>query len=134
MASREYSLEREIIQNYFYSGYSYEIITELLKQLHNINMSVRTLKRRLKDYGLRRNQNEVNEDELRNITREEINTAGRTQGYRAVWHTLRLERHLCVPRQQVANVIKELDPEGVELRQRHRFTRRRYLSCGPIFC
>ena len=44
-------VERDIIQRYFHLGYKYELITQLLKNQHNTEMSVRTLKRRLHDYA-----------------------------------------------------------------------------------
>ena len=49
--------ERELIEHYFHKGFRYKEIVLLLRKYHNISMNVRTLKRRLSAYGLkRRNQ------------------------------------------------------------------------------
>ena len=48
--------ERDIIEYYFYRGLTYRHITLMLERQHNIIMNQRTLKRRLKDYGLKRRE------------------------------------------------------------------------------
>ena len=53
-------------------------------------MSLSTLKHRLRDYGLGRNKNLVNEDMLKELIRVELNSPGCMGGYRSVWHSLRL--------------------------------------------
>lgn len=48
---------RDLIQHYFWTGYQYDDIRLFLAVYHNIDLSKRTLLRRLKDIGLsRRNQ------------------------------------------------------------------------------
>ena len=65
--------EKEIIESYFYAGYEYSTILSLLGKHHAITMSLSTLKRRLKQYGLKRKTgDEVNNDELTEIIRNEI--------------------------------------------------------------
>ncbi len=80
-------------------------------------MSLRTLKRRLRDFGLRRNGN-MNEDvqeRIREVIENEIsNGSGASLGYRSMWHLLRLQYHVHVPRRVVAQVLHEVDPEGVQ--------------------
>ena len=46
--------ERDVIEYYFYRGLTYRHITLMLEKQHNIIMNQRTLKRRLKDCGLKR--------------------------------------------------------------------------------
>ena len=46
--------ERQTIQNYFYDGFRYQSIVRFLREYHGIEISERTLRRRLLDYGLRR--------------------------------------------------------------------------------
>ena len=48
--------ERDLIEYYFYRGLMYRHITLMLEKQHNIIMNQRTLKRRLKDYGLKRRE------------------------------------------------------------------------------
>lgn len=126
--------EKELIEGYFHQGYQNDVILEFLSVYHNITISLSSLKRRLRAYGLRRVRNEVNEQELKDIITREINNGCGSLGYRAIWHLLRLEYHLHVPRHLVARIAKEVDPYGVQLRKRRRFTRRRYLVYGPNFC
>ena len=126
--------EREIIQHYFNLGYENEVIRQFLGDYHSIRMSLSTLKRRLRDYGLKRRGNDVNVDQLRDIIRNEIRGSGESQGYRAVWHSLRLVHQIHVPRHLVATILKEVDPVGVQQRRRRRLSRRRYVSYGPNFC
>jgi hypothetical protein len=46
--------EREAIESYFLAGYEYETILCFLSKYHGINHSMSTLKRRLREYGLKR--------------------------------------------------------------------------------
>ena len=116
--------EREIITLYFHLGYENEVIREFLQNYHDITFSLRTLKRRLRDFGLRRNGNDIDRDQLRDIIEQQLNGSGRSLGYREIWHSLRLEHHIHVPRRIVATVIQEIDPDGVEQRRRRRLSRR----------
>lgn len=47
-------MEELIIREYFRKGYSYTEIVRFLEHCHGIKISLRTLKSRLKAYGLRR--------------------------------------------------------------------------------
>jgi hypothetical protein len=53
-----------------------------------------------------------------------------SEGYRSMWHRLELEG-LRVPRAVVAAILKELDPQGTQLRKSHRLKRRVYRNPGP---
>ena len=68
--------EMELISHYFHLGYEYEVILEFLKQYHDVSLSIRSLKRKLREYGLRRNANDVDEPRLRNIIRSELRCSG----------------------------------------------------------
>ena len=46
--------ERDLIEYYFNRGLTYRQITLMLAKYHHLDMNECTLKRRLKDYGLRR--------------------------------------------------------------------------------
>ena len=45
--------QREIIEFYFHKGYMYKGIVNLLEKYHDVGINIRTLKRRLKVYGLK---------------------------------------------------------------------------------
>ena len=127
--------EKEIIESYFYAGYEYNAILSFLCEHHAITMSLSTLKRRLKHYGLKRKTgDEVNNNELTEIIRKEIDGSSCVSGYRALWHTLRLKYGICVPRACVQALLKEIDPDGTEQRKHHRLQRRAYKSPGLNQC
>ena len=48
--------EEDIIRYYFFRGFSYEEIRRFLQKYHATEISISTLKRRIKSYGLRRKQ------------------------------------------------------------------------------
>ena len=128
--------EETIIKYYFQRGFSYEEIICLLAKRHKHEISYSTLLRRLKTYGLSRRDffkvdgsGEVI-DAVRQRISEIIHGPGSCGGYRTVWHTLKMEG-LHVPRIIVQDILKELDPEGNQLRKAHRLKRRSYHNLGP---
>jgi hypothetical protein len=130
--------EESIITYYFNRGFSYEEMLLFLEKRHYCKMSRSTLLRRLKAYGLSRrgfannpNSNCIVE-QVRQRIRELINGPASSGGYRTVWHTLEMEG-LRVPRIVVQDILKELDPEGTELRKAHRLKRREYHNPGPNY-
>ncbi len=129
--------EEEIIERYFHLGYKYEVITDLLKNEHGLNMSVRMLKRRLKLHNLTRRNEDVRicEEQIRNLIRQEMQgPAGCLAGYRKMWHILQMKHHQHIPRQLVQKILKELDPEASDLRRKKKLRKHQYLSHGPNQC
>ena len=94
-------------------------------------MSLSTLQRRLRDNGLWRRDVDVSNHE---IVQREISGPGERRGYRAVWHSLRLNHHIHVPRERVVNILCELNPAVTRKRRPRRLRRLRYTSYGPNFC
>ena len=124
--------EESIIRYYFFGGFEYKEIILLLLKNYNIEMSLSTLKRRIKGDGLRRQRPEYNINEVRASIQTIINGHGSLQGYRSVWHTLQL-RGIRIPRIVVQELLREMDPEGTELRKGHRLRRRIYHNPGPNY-
>ena len=110
--------KRSLIQTYFHLGYENEVILQFLVDYHGIKISVSTLKCRLWDYGLKRRENKVDVDQLRDIIRNEIRGSGQALGCRTVWHSLRLIHWIHVPCQLVTTILREIDPVGVQQRRR----------------
>ena len=54
-------------------------------------------------------------------------------GYRLIWHTLNREG-IQVLRTHVQLLVKDLDPEGCELRRTRHLRHRSYHSPGPNYC
>ena len=48
LSSQQDSIEKELIELYFFSGYEYEVIVEFLGKYHDIRMPLSTLTLRLK--------------------------------------------------------------------------------------
>ena len=124
--------EQSLIEYYFSRGFEYQSIISLLSK-HNINMSVRTLKYRLKEYGLQRKLPLFNREEVCQRIQQELDGPGSMGGYQSVWHTLRSEGYQ-VPRAVVQEILREVDPEGCELRRAKRLRRRSYHNPGPNYC
>ena len=78
--------EDELITNYFKQGY-----TNLFLKLHNIEISLSTLKRRLPAYGLRRRSHGhvVSNRELYGVVERELAGSGYNTSYRKMWKRLR---------------------------------------------
>ena len=59
--------ERMLFESLFYEGYEYKEIVQILRTQHDIELNLGTLKRKLKDYNLSRNNVEFDPNELREI-------------------------------------------------------------------
>ena len=125
--------EITLIRNYFQKGFEYETIVALLAKHHGINMCIRTLKSRLKEYGLRRRMASYNVAQVFERIRKELDGPGCMGGYRSIWLTLKMDGFQ-VPRHDVEEFVRQLDPESCELRRAKRLKRRKYRSPGPNHC
>ena len=98
-----------------------------------MSMSKSTLKRRLVQYKLKRNKENVKLTDVERLIINELDGLGSVSGYRGMWHTLRVKYGVYVPKQQVASVLEMIDSHGVEERKRHKLKRREYfiLPQGP---
>ena len=81
--------ERLAIKHYFKKGFCYETIVHFLAEYHRISMNVRTLKRRLRHYGLRRRNHLHSERTVREIIKREIEGPFSLLGYRGMWNKLK---------------------------------------------
>ena len=116
---------------YFNRGFEYHIL--FLAKNHNHSITYSSLLRKLKQYGLsRRNLDRQHQVDVRKRIEEIVSGPGSAGGYRSIWHTLQLEG-LRVPRVIVQQLPREIDPEGVSARKRHRLKRRVYSNPGPNY-
>ena len=118
--------ERQIIEMYFYCGYAYSCILQLMSKYHNINMSLSTLKCRLQSFNLARSRDAMDVDQVKEAIRKEMDGPGCLFGYRS-----RIGHGLTIPRDLVQTLMNEIDPDGCELRRRRKLRRRNYWSLGP---
>lgn len=132
-ASSDSEDERAITEYYFARGLQYNTIIDFLSKRHGISMSERTLRSRLNVYGLRRRSPDYNLDEIRELMQEKLQGPACMGGYRSMWHALRISGHQ-VSRNVVEQLMRELDPEGCEIRKARRLRRRTYRVPGPNHC
>ena len=123
----------EAIRYYFSKNYQYKTILSLLDKFHGISISRSTLLNKLKQFGLRRRGNVVDENRIREYILREIDGCGNMLGYRAIWRRLQSKYNVQVRRSVVQTVLKEIDPEASRLRRVNRLTRRNYLNPGPNY-
>jgi len=88
---------------------------------------------RYKSLGLRLRGAHFDETEVRSRIQLELDRPSCLSGYRSVWHTLRHEG-FTIPRHSVEILLREMDPDGCELRRRHQLQRRTYVNPRPNFC
>ena len=108
-------------------------IVDFLSKRHGVHMSERTLRSRLRSYGLKRRQPDYNIDEIRELIQEKLRGPACMGGYRSIWHALRISGYQ-VPRRVVEQLMRELDPEGIEIQRSRRLRRRTYRVPGPNYC
>lgn len=134
-AAKESGFTRdELIMLYFSQSYTHQQIITFLSTVHGIYLCVRQLKRILRNMKLTRKNVQTDEELYKaiRIVQEELKGSGKNMGYKAMWQRLR-EKQIKVTQHSVRNILKSLDPAGVELRKRRRLKRRDYVNPGPNF-
>ncbi|XP_024118870.1 uncharacterized protein LOC112140200 [Oryzias melastigma] len=121
------------INEYFNSGHTYDVILDLLRTNHQTFISMRTLKMHLKNAGLFRRSNYSPQNEMIRAILTELRGPGQLFGYRTMWQILKQKHNLHVKRDIVMRLLRQLNPQGLALRSRRRFTRRTYHSMGPNY-
>ena len=107
---------QELILRYFLNGFNYVEIIELLRTRDNYNISLSTLKNWLKAHSIYKRPLIHRRDTVEVVQQgiiDELNGTGSTMGY----------RRMC-GREDVRIILKDIDPNGVELRRRRRLRRR----------
>lgn len=120
----------DFIRLYFRLSFSNKEILAILAHSNHTIISVRTLKRICRRLGLFRRKNQSDLEEVLAFVLHEIMTNGQMQGYR--WLHLRaVQQGLVVSQDTIRQIIKLVDPQGVELRRARRLRRRQYSCRGP---
>ena len=76
---------------------------------------MRTLDRRLRYFDIFYNDQSVEVDDVKAAVENELKGPGKLLGHRAMHRKIRQEYGINVTRDQVYNVMSDLDPEGLEL-------------------
>ena len=123
----------EIIKKYFYEQYSYEEIVAILKT-YDVDIELRQLKRILQKLNSKRHDKEENIHDIILAIMNELQGSGKQMGYKAMWLRLQLPPYnLFVYRDTVMELLRILDPEGVEGRSKYKLKRREYKVAGPNY-
>ena len=101
-------------------------------RMDGIQISMSTLQRRLKLFGLHRRKAQSDLLEIALFLQEQLNQYGMLHGYRFM-HLKCIQAGLVVTQSTVRCLLKILDPQGVQLRLRWRLRRRLYRNPGPNF-
>ena len=101
-----------------------------MSNLHNTNVSLRSLHRILRAKSLHRRRRAINMQDIMTEIMDEIRSNGSGKDYRAMHQDL-TRKGFAVDKDSVRLALKELDPEGVALRSRHKLRRRKYYVKEP---
>ena len=118
------------IIDYFKRGYQYKEIIAVIKNEHDIDLSLRQLHRVLRQHGLYRKGHQTSTNIAIAFIEQELQGSGSSLGYRQM-HRLCCQNGIKITRKSVAIIQSMLDPEGVQIRKRNRLRRRLYYSQGP---
>lgn len=122
-------LKEDIIEMYFKDGFKYKEILLLLSSRHHIQVSMRTLHRILENRGLKRKNLKILTRTVVKSISDELKGSASLLGYRAM-HKKLVSKGIMVDMETVRLALKELDPVGVETRQKHKLKRRKYSVPG----
>ena len=123
----------DLIKHYFSLGLQYSEILAFLLSFHEIQLSLRQLRRILRREGLRRRKDHSDIEQVINAIETELEGSGNRIGYRQMHQRLRNDYGLVVQKEIVREIIKELDPVGVQARSSKRLRRREYRAKGPNY-
>ena len=131
-AKLESDLKSYVAQNYKRT----EILDFVKRDFAEYQWSIATLARRLKQFQISYVDYTTDVDKVQEAVQTELDGPGKLLGYRAMNLKLRTEHGIQVPRHLVHNVMKELDPDGLEDRSLKKKAKRRkkpFVSDGPLW-
>ncbi|CAB4017000.1 Hypothetical predicted protein [Paramuricea clavata] len=94
------------------------LMYEINRDVHGYVLSIRQLKRILQQRGLGRRRNRSNIEEVYRAIRRELRGSGNMMGYRQMTRRLLQGHGVVVDKETVRELLKVLDPEGVDARIR----------------
>ena len=117
----------DAIENYFTFGFTASEILSFLLNVHGIRLNLRQLRRIPKNRGCIRREQSTDMSIIVRAVEHELIGSGSIIGYRSMHRRLTTDHQLIVTRNIVRQVLKILDPEGVQGR------RRNYSTKGPNY-
>ena len=122
-----------LIKRYCELGFNYKEVLLFLLMHHGILLSLRHLKRLIKNLGIKRRHDPSDLRDVISALSEELSKSGDMAGYRQMTQWLQVDHQPVVGRETVRQLLKICDPEGVARRSKHRLKRRRYVNKGPNY-
>lgn len=121
----------ELIAYYYKLLYTGKEICGFLLYFHNITLSLRQLKRIKRKLGLRRHMSSPAEvvSAIKILHREGFGN----NGYKFIWRMLNTFCNDSASQETVRLALSVIDPDGVNVRSRHRLRRRIYFYKGPNY-
>ena len=125
-------LLQELVKPLFDAGMKNKEIISNLKNVHNVDLSLSSLKVRLKKWKwYRSRKSEPPQELISELINQEIINVNRDAGYRRMKSILLQKHHIHVKQSTVVELMKVIDAEGVHLRKKGKLKRRVYYSSGP---
>ncbi|KAJ8678652.1 hypothetical protein QAD02_014439 [Eretmocerus hayati] len=124
----------QLVRDLFHGRYTYKEISQLLLQKYSIKVSVRSLQKIYNYMNLKRkNMIESDIDKIIEAILLEMMGPGISLGHKLMWQRLKDVYHLTVKQKTVLELMRIIDPEGIEERSRYKLKRRIYWVPGPNF-
>ena len=109
--------EKDLIRKYFKYGHNYQTICLFLEKFHGIEISLRTLIRRLAQYVLKKASTDISDETWCSIIKREVKGPSSLKGYRNIWNKLRVTYGITVSRDRVMYLLRCIDPTNSAMRQ-----------------
>ena len=106
-----------LIRKYFKYRYNYQPICLFLENLHGTQINLRTLKRRLVQYVLKKASNDISDKTLCSIIVWEVKGPLSLKSYRNIWNKRRVTYGITVPRDRVIHLLRYIDPTNSAMTQ-----------------
>ena len=109
--------KEDLITKHFKYGYNCQAISLFLEKFHGTEISLRTFKRRLVQYVLKKTSADISGETLCSIIEREVRRPSSLKGYRNIWNKLRVTYCITVPRDRVIYLLRCIDPTNSAIRQ-----------------
>ena len=116
-----------LVKYYFHKEMAYQTVVDVLDACHDIQISLRTLKRKLKTIQLTKSPN-ITDEAVDQIIKRELRGPSAGHGHRLIWYKLKTTYGIQVRRSTVMKILREEDPAGTLFRK-SRFIKRRVYTC-----
>ena len=106
---RQRRSKEDLMRKYFKYGYNYQTICLLLEKFHGTEISLRTLKRRLAQYVLKKASTDIANETSCSIIKREVKGPSSLKGYQKIWNKLCVTYGITVARDRVIYLLRCID-------------------------